>query len=159
MASFRDEIFLAAPPEEVFAWTSDVMVMADVQDNILAVRPPDREIVQGSRFPATLSIFGRTHEVEAEMTRLEPPTSVGVRTQIVMAPGLTLHVAMGMDIEPREVGSRLVATGDFTFSIGFARLAENALVALGRRNLRDTLARLGELIENGPPRTAARGSR
>jgi carbon monoxide dehydrogenase subunit G len=95
------EITIARPPEEVFAFLSDPSNLPAWQGSVSRVIPP-AEIAVGSRFTEERSQLGRTFRSTLEISELEPDRLFTITVVEGPVPGMIRH-----EVDPDGEGARL----------------------------------------------------
>ena len=71
---------LDRPVQEVWAFVSDVETMAAWVEGVSDVEPPADGLNVGARFSSSYSYRGKTFDVDYEVTAVDPPTRLDIRS-------------------------------------------------------------------------------
>src|SRR5690242_6806994 len=133
-------IEISRPPEDVFAYLSDVETLPRWQKSLLEARA-DGPFEQGTRIVEKRSLFGRQAETELEVTALEPPRRLTLKT--IRGP---VELEVDHQLEPNGTGTTLHVTAAGKAK-GALRFAGPAVAAGARQELKGDLERLKALLE------------
>jgi uncharacterized protein YndB with AHSA1/START domain len=133
-------IEISRPPEDVFAWLTDVEQLTRWQKSLLDARA-DGPFEIGTRIAEKRSLFGRQAETELEVTALEPTRRLTLKT--VRGP---VELEVDHQLEPNESGTTLHVTAAGRAK-GALRFAGPAVAAGARQELKHDFERLKALLE------------
>jgi carbon monoxide dehydrogenase subunit G len=137
---YRRTIDIARPPEDVFAFVTDLDNLADWQASIREVEWA-APLEAGSTFHETRELLGRRARSRLEVTVLEPPTEFSIR--VVEGP-VALTVRHLLD--PANGGTRLTLAAEGEAG-GLMRLAAPIAERAAARQASQDLERLKALLE------------
>ena len=133
-------IEVARPPDEVFAFLTDLEKLPEWQGSAIESRA-EGPLREGARIHERRSLFGREAETELEVTAYEPGRRLTLRT--IRGPvGLTIDHAL----EEHAGGTKLQVTAEGKQK-GALRFAGRAVESRARKELRRDFDRLKELLE------------
>lgn len=133
-------IEIARPPEDVFAWLTDVEQLTRWQKSLLDAHS-DGPFQKGTRILEKRSLFGREAETELEVTALEPARRLTLKT--VRGP---VELEVDHQLEPSGKGTTLQVTAAGRPK-GALRFAGPAVAAGARQELKRDFERLKALLE------------
>jgi carbon monoxide dehydrogenase subunit G len=145
MARAEHTVVVERPPEEVFAFLTDVSNVPEWQSGAMAVREVDGGLDVGATYIQELKFLGKRFQTTIEVTELEPARRFSLRTRSGPIPFQVRHT-----LEPTEGGDatrlRVELEGD---PGGLFKLAESLVMRNVQRELEGDFARLKELVEAG----------
>jgi uncharacterized protein YndB with AHSA1/START domain len=133
-------IEVSRPPEDVFAWLTDVERLPRWQKSLLDARA-DGPFQKGARIVEKRSLFGREAETELEVTALEAARRLTLKT--VRGP---VDLEVDHRLEPNGTGTTLQVTAAGRPK-GALRFAGPAVAAGARQELKRDFERLKALLE------------
>jgi uncharacterized membrane protein len=142
------EVRIRRPRAAVFAFMSDPSNDLQWIGGLRSVRllgdPPPRV---GSRVARVASFLGRRVEYVNEITALEPPSRLEMRS--VAAP-FPMHITYTFDAAPDDAGATLVRNHVRGGSGRLFSIASPLMAPLVRRNVQRDLERLRDVLESQP---------
>jgi uncharacterized protein YndB with AHSA1/START domain len=133
-------IEISRPPEDVFAYLTDVEHLSRWQKSVLEARA-DGPFAQGTRIVERRSLFGREAETELEVTSLEPARRLTLKT--IRGP---VELEVDHQLEANGTGTTLHVTAAGKAK-GALRFAGPAVAAGARQELKRDFERLKALLE------------
>jgi uncharacterized protein YndB with AHSA1/START domain len=133
-------IEISRPPEDVFAYLTDVEHLPRWQKSVLEARS-DGPFQKGTRIVEKRSLFGREAETELEVTVLEPARRLTLET--IRGP---VELEVDHQLEPNGTGTKLHVTAAGRAK-GALRFAGPAVAAGARQELKRDFERLKALLE------------
>ena len=133
-------IEIARPPEDVFAWLTDVEQLTRWQKSLLAAHA-EGPFQKGTRIVERRSLFGREAETELEVTALEPARRLTLKT--VRGP---VELEVDHQLESNGTGTTLQVTAAGRAK-GALRFMGPAVAAGARQELKRDFERLKALLE------------
>jgi carbon monoxide dehydrogenase subunit G len=143
MASFSVTLEIARPPEDVFAYLTDVDRLPDWQTTAVSCET-DGPVQLGSRIRERRTFIGRDVRTEVEVTAYDPPRRFDVRARGGPVPFAISHV-----LQPAPGGTQLDVEVHVKIG-GMMRLAATGPLKIAEREFRSDFARLKELLEGEP---------
>ena len=133
-------IEIARPPEDVFAYLTDVEHLPRWQKSLIEAHA-DGPFRKGTRISEKRSLFGREAETELEVTALEPAQRLTLKT--IRGP---VELEVDHRLEANEAGTKLHVTAAGKPK-GALRFAGPAVAAGARQELKRDFERLKALLE------------
>lgn len=133
-------IEIARPPDDVFAYLTDVEQLPRWQKSVLEARA-DGPFAEGTRIVERRSLFGREAESELQVTAFEPGRRLTLET--IRGP---VELEVDHRLEQAETGTRLEVTAAGRAK-GALRFAGPAVAAGARQELKRDFERLKALLE------------
>ena len=140
MFRYRRTVEIARPPEDVFAFVTDLDNLARWQPTVRDVRW-DGELAEGSEFEETREMLGRRARSRLEVTVLEPPREFSIRVVEGPVPLTVRHL-----LEPAGSDTRLTLEAEGQ-ARGLMRLAAPVAERAAAHQASQDLERLKRLIE------------
>ena len=140
MFRYRRTIEIARPPEDVFAFVTDLDHLPWWQPSVRDIRW-ERPLTEGSEFEETREMLGRRARSRLEVTTLEPPREFSIRVVEGPVPLTVRHL-----LEPTAGGSRLTLEAEGEAG-GLMRLAAPIAERAAARQAGQDLERLKRLVE------------
>ena len=143
MARFDLSVQIARPPEDVFAYLTDLDNLIEWQASLVEVRPQTPPpLAAGSRFTEVRSALGRRIESDVEVKELEPPRRFTVRST-----GGPLPFTVEHELEPAGDGTtlRVAAEGE---PKGALRLGGPMVMRRAEAAFRSDFERLKQRLES-----------
>ena len=131
---------IACPPEEVFAYLTDVAKLPEWQRSAVESRA-DGPVEQGTLIRERRSFMGREIKMVVEVAAFEPPTRLTLRALEAPLPLSIDHV-----LEERDGGTSMRITAEGRPG-GVLRFASPVVEAKARQELQRDFQRLKELLE------------
>jgi uncharacterized membrane protein len=142
VAGFEQEIAIARPPAEVFAYLADLRHLPEWQGSVEEVRPEDdAPLRRGARFTEVRKVAGRRVESTLEVEAHDPDRELTVRVVSGPVRGSIRHL-----LEPSGDGTQLRIVGTLAGG-GLRGLAGPLLERAARREAAADLRRLKQLLE------------
>jgi len=133
-------IEISRPPEDVFGYLTDVDTLTRWQKSLLEAQA-DGPFQEGTRIVEKRSLFGREAETELEVTAMEAPRRLKLKT--IRGP---VQLEVDHQLEPNGAGTRLHVTAAGRAK-GALRFAGPAVAAGARQELKGDFERLKALLE------------
>lgn len=140
MFRYRRTIEIARPPEDVFAYITDVDNLSRWQPTVREVRW-DGELAPGSEFEETRELLGRRARSKLEVTVLAHPREFAIRIVEGPVPLTVRHL-----LEPTAGGTLLTLEAEGEAG-GLMRLAAPIAERAAARQAGQDLERLKRLVE------------
>ncbi|MFY9581081.1 MAG: SRPBCC family protein [Gaiellaceae bacterium] len=140
MPSFEVAIEIARPPEEVFAYLTDVPRIPEWQSSAGSAEV-DGEVREGARIRERRTFMGHGVKVELEVTRYEPPRRFDVSSR-----GGPVSYEVRHALERSGGGTHLDVEVGIKLS-GMMRLAAQGPLKLAEREFRADFTRFKDLLE------------
>ena len=140
MFRYRRTIEIARPPEDVFAFVTDIDNLGRWQPTVREV-DWDGELREGSEFEETRELLGRRARSRLAVIALDPPAEFSIRVVEGPVPLTVRHL-----LEPVESGTRLTLEAEGEAG-GLMRLAAPIAERAAARQASQDLERLKRLIE------------
>jgi uncharacterized membrane protein len=153
MARTEHTVVVERPPDEVFAFLTDLSSLPDWQSGALEVREPEAGagVGVGTKYVEVLKFLGRQFEATIEVTEYEPGRRFSIKTLSGPIPFRVQHT-----LEPSSGGgTRLHVTLEGEPG-GLFKIAEPLVMRNAQRQVATDFATLKRLVE---ARTAAASSR
>jgi carbon monoxide dehydrogenase subunit G len=103
MATVETSISINKPPDQVFAYLTDVQNQRALNSSIIEILT-DGPVAVGSHYKVKMSVMGRPFESENEIVALEPNKTFAVKT---LATPPASPVTNTYTLEPEGTGTRL----------------------------------------------------
>jgi uncharacterized membrane protein len=149
MARAEHTVVVERPPDEVFAYLTDLSNVPTWQSGSLEVREPEGSLGVGTTYVQVLKFLGKRMETTLQVTEFEPGRRFSVKTLSGPIPFEVRHT-----LEPADGGAtrlRIELEGE---PGGFFKLAEPLVVRNAQRQIEHDFGTLKEMVE---ARAAARG--
>ena len=88
MATVETSISINNPPDQVFAYLTDVQNQRALNSSIIEILT-DGPVAVGSHYKVKMSVMGRPFESENEIVALEPNKKLGIKTKAAPSSGDT----------------------------------------------------------------------
>ena len=138
-------IAIARPPDEVFAYLTDVERLPDWQESCIeAEREGEGPVGAGARWREVRSAAGRRIQSRCEVVAHEPGRRFDIRSSAPV-PFTVRHT-----LEPAAAGTRLAVVGEGDTS-RLPRLARPMVERIARRQFHSDLERLKRMLEERAP--------
>jgi carbon monoxide dehydrogenase subunit G len=138
--SFSHTVTIPRPPAEVFPWLLEADRVTRWTSGVERYEPAG-PIARGTRIAQTLEVSGHREDLEAEVTRHEPPTAAEVRFSL-----RGIEVVRGYSLAEQDGGTRLTETVDAEARGLTARLLLPAVQPRLERKQAEDLERLRQLL-------------
>jgi uncharacterized protein YndB with AHSA1/START domain len=155
MAPVVYTIEIDRPPEDVFAYATDLVRFGEWQNDVVRLeRHGGGPLGLGSRFTTTRQLGGVEYKTTQEVTEFSPPSRFGAAS--ISGP---LRAIGTITIEPLAGGarSRFTSTLDFE-GRGLGRLVPDGVRRMAAKRAPQSYQNLKELLERGTPTTGGRGA-
>jgi uncharacterized protein YndB with AHSA1/START domain len=133
-------IEISRPPEDVFGYLTDVDSLPRWQKSLLEAHA-EGPFEEGTRIVEKRSLFGRNAETELEVTAMESPRRLTLKT--IRGP---VDLEVDHELEPNGAGTTLHVTAAGRAK-GALRFAGPAVAAGARQELKRDFERLKALLE------------
>jgi uncharacterized membrane protein len=142
MPRFEQEVVIARPPADVFAYLVDLDNLPAWQGSVVEVRrDDDGRLRSGARFTEVRRLAGRRLESTIEVATLEPERELTLRAVSGPVRGTVRHL-----LEPAGGGTRVRIVGELAGG-GLRGLAGPLLERAARREVEADLRRLKQVLE------------
>jgi carbon monoxide dehydrogenase subunit G len=133
---------IARPPDDVFAYLTDVSNLPAWQSSVLSAEA-DEPLREGSRIRERRRFMGRDVKTRLEVTAYEPPRRFAVESR-----GGPVSYSIHHSLEPSPAGTRLHVEVDAKIG-GMMRIAAQGPLKMAEREFRADFERLKHLLESG----------
>jgi uncharacterized protein YndB with AHSA1/START domain len=141
--NIEHETVIERPPEEVFAYVTDVAKVPEWQDGVVDARQETAgPVALGTRFVEVRNFLGRRLESTVEVTDFEPDRVFTLATSSGPVP-----FTIEQRFEPSNGGTRVVVHGHGEPG-GFFRVAEPLVARQVKRLLEHNFGTLKDLLES-----------
>jgi carbon monoxide dehydrogenase subunit G len=141
MVSIEFSLAVDRPPEEVFAFLTDLEQLPSWQSSVVEVRMASAEpLGVGSRFLDSREFLGRRVEVTLEVTDYDPPRSFAFRGE------QPVSVQVRHELEPQNGGTKLSFAANADARAVF-KLAERLVARAAERQIKADFANLKRILE------------
>jgi uncharacterized protein YndB with AHSA1/START domain len=140
MPGFQLTIEIARPPEDVFAYLTDVSNLPEWQSSA-ATAEADRTLREGARIREGRTFMGREVKTELEVTAYEAPQRFDVKST-----GGPVSYSIHHSLEPSPAGTRLHVEVYVRIG-GMMRIAAQGPLKLAEREFRADFGRLKQILE------------
>ena len=137
MARVELSLWIDRPPEDVFAYLTDLRRLHDWQPATQDVRVEDE-----SRYTQVLRVMGKTIESHIHVTDRNPPNRFAIQTH-----GGPVDFSVVHELEDERGGTRLRIEGEGE-ATGVFRLGGGAAVKAAEHELRRSFERLKKVLES-----------
>jgi uncharacterized protein YndB with AHSA1/START domain len=144
-------IDIARPPEDVFAYATDLVRFSEWQKDVVRMElHGDGPLGVGSRFTTTRQLGGVEYKTTQEVTEFSPPSRFAAASV-----GGPLRAIGTITIEPLDGGarSRFTSTLDFE-GRGIGRLVPDGVRRMAAKRAPQSYQNLKELLERDAPHAA-----
>ncbi len=141
MARFDLSLDIARPPEDVFAYLTDVARLPEWQSTARSAEA-DGPLRKGSQIREQRQFLGREVTAKLEVTSLEPSSRFAVTSRVG-----PVSFAIDHRLEPSASGTRLEVEVDVRMG-AMMRIAAQGPLKLAEREFRADFARLKEILES-----------
>ncbi len=144
MKRVEQSIAISASPEDVFAYASSLDKIANWQSGVSSARMTSTgPIGVGSTALVVRDLLGQHIEAPLEVTAYDPPTLLGLRSEVS-----GVRADASLVVKPRGHGSRITFAMELRAS-GFTAFMEPMIASAAEADITRSLDRLKELIEAG----------
>jgi uncharacterized protein YndB with AHSA1/START domain len=144
---FELTVEIARPPEDVFAYLTDVSNLPEWQRSAVCVET-EGPVREGSRLRERRTFLGRTVTTELEVTVYDPPRHFDVN-----ALNGPVRFAISHRLEEQAVGRTRLDVTVQTRAGGLMRIAAGGATRAAEREFRADFQRLKEILEASAPGT------
>ena len=142
MPRFEQEVVIARPPDEVFAYLSDLGNLPEWQGSVSELRADEEgPLEEGARFTEVRRVAGKRIESRLEVETLAPGRELTLRVVTGPVPGTVRHL-----LDAAGDGTRLRVIGELSGG-GLRGLAGPLLERAARREAEADLRRLKQVLE------------
>jgi uncharacterized membrane protein len=141
VARAEHTVVVGRPPEEVFAYLTDLSNVPSWQSGSVEVREPEGSLGVGTSYVQVLKFLGKRIETTLEVVEFESGRRFVLKSQSGPIPFQVRHM-----LEPAGKGTRLQVTLEGEPG-GFFRLAEGLVERNAQRQIEQDLAMLKKLVE------------
>jgi uncharacterized membrane protein len=140
----EQSVFINLPPEEIFAYVSNLENLADWSGVVISARKISSEdTLGGTTVRCTIRILGRWLDITYEIVECVPNCYLTFKSITGVAPSLTSY-----RFEPVEGSGTNVSVEEIIhFTGGFLGFAETVITSIIRRQLEHDLLILKDLLE------------
>jgi uncharacterized protein YndB with AHSA1/START domain len=143
MARAEHTVVVERPPEEVFAFLTDLEKLPEWQSGAVEVRAPREGVGVGTTYVEVLKFLGKRMEATIEVTEFEPGRRFSLKTLSGPIPFAVRHT-----LEPANGGGatrlRVELEGE---PGGFFKLAEPLVMRKAQRQVEGDFAALKRMVE------------
>jgi uncharacterized protein YndB with AHSA1/START domain len=141
---FEQEVVIARPPADVFAYLTDLRNLPEWQGSVVEIRPDEPgPLREGARFTEVRRVAGKRIESRLEVETLVPERELALRVASGPVPGTVRHL-----LEAAGDATRLRVLGELAGG-GLRGLAGPLLERAARREAQADLRRLKQVLERG----------
>ncbi len=146
-------VIVERPPDEVFAFLTDLSSVPEWQSGAVEVRKPEAEasVGVGTKYVQVLKFLGRQFEATIEVTEYEPGQRFSIKTLSGPIPFQVEHT-----LEPSDGGGtklRVTLEGE---PGGLFKVAEPLVMRNAQRQVANDFATLKQLVEARAPAGSSR---
>lgn len=141
MAKAEHTVVVERPPDEVFAYLTNLRNVPAWQSGSVEVREPEGSLGVGTTYVQVLKFLGRRIETTLEVVEFEPGQRFSLKTVAGPIPFEVRHT-----LEPAGTGTRLNVTLEGKPG-GFFKLAEPLVERNAQRQIEQDFAKLKEMVE------------
>jgi carbon monoxide dehydrogenase subunit G len=151
MARTEHTVFVERPPEEVFAFLTDLSRLPQWQSGAIEVRKLETSVGVGTKYVEVLKFLGKRFEATIEVTEYEPGRRFSIKTLSGPIPFQVQHELESSD----GGGTRLSVTLEGEPG-GLFKLAEPLVMRNAQRQVASDFATLKRLVEARTPADPSR---
>jgi carbon monoxide dehydrogenase subunit G len=151
MARAQHTVVVERPPDEVFAFLTDLANVAEWQSGAVEVRAPDTELAVGTTYVQVLRFLGRRIEATIQVTEYEPGRRFSIKTLSGPVPFQVQHT-----LEPSGPGGTTLSVTLEGEPGGFFKLAEPLVIRNAQRQIENDFATLKRVVEARAPTASSR---
>jgi uncharacterized membrane protein len=141
VARAEHTVVVERPPDEVFAYLTDLSNLPSWQSGSVEVRKPEGSLGVGTSYVQVLSFLGKRIETTLEVVEFEPGRRFSLKTLSGPIPFEVRHA-----LQPAENGTTLTVTLEGE-PAGFFRLAEGLVERNAQRQIEQDYATLKAMVE------------
>jgi carbon monoxide dehydrogenase subunit G len=153
MARAEHTVVVERPPEEVFAFLTDLQTVPEWQSGAVEVREPGEPLAVGTTYVEVLKFLGKRIEATVEVTEYKPGRSFAIRTLSGPIPFEVRHRLESSDGGATRL--HVVLEGE---PGGFFKLAEPLVMRTAQHQLANDFAALKRMVEAREPAHSRRVS-
>jgi uncharacterized protein YndB with AHSA1/START domain len=146
MARAEHTVVIRRPPEEVFAFLTDLSRVPEWQSGAVEVRGPDADLGVGTTYVEVLKFLGKRIEATIQVTEYEPGRRFSIKTLSGPIPFQVQHT-----LTPSDGGGTTLSVTLEGEPGRFFRLAEPLVVRNAQRQVEGDFATLKRMVEEGSP--------
>jgi carbon monoxide dehydrogenase subunit G len=141
---FKQNVIINLPPEEIFAYMSDLENLADWSSVVISARKTSPESMHvGATMRCTIRFLGRWFDNAFELVECQPSCYLTIKSISGIAPWL-----VAFRLEPVEGDGTVVSSEHVIHHTGgFLGLAEPAITNMIRRQVEHDLLTLKDILE------------
>jgi hypothetical protein len=141
---FKQSVVIDLPPEEIFAYMSDLENVADWSSVVISARKISQESMHvGATVRCTIRFLARWFDISFELVECQPSCYLTIKS----ISGIT-HCLISYRLEPVEGGRTNVLSEQVIHSTGgFLGLAEPVTTNMIRRQVEHDLLTLKDILE------------
>lgn len=151
MARTEHTVVVERPPEDVFAFLTDLSSLPEWQSGAVEVRGLEGSVGVGTRYVEVLKFLGKRFEATIEVTEYEPGRRFSIKTVSGPIPFRVEH-----RLEPSNGGGTKVNVTLEGEPGGVFKLAEPLVMRNAKRQVADDFATLKRLVEARTPAGSSR---
>ena len=151
MARTEHTVVVERPPDEVFAFLTDLSSVPEWQSGAVEVREPEGELGVGTKYVEVLKFLGRQFEATIEVTEYEPGRRFSIRTLSGPIPFQVQHT-----LEPSNGGGTELHVTLEGEPGGLFKIAEPLVMRNAQRQVANDFATLKRLVESRTPAGSSR---
>jgi carbon monoxide dehydrogenase subunit G len=141
VARVEHTVVVERPPDEVFAFLTDLSNVPEWQSGAVAVREPDGELGVGTTYVQVLQFLGRRFEATLEVVEFEPGRRFSLRSVSGPIPLEVRHA-----LEPADGGTRVTVVLEGKTG-RFFRLGDGLVERKAKRQVEQDFAALKSIVE------------
>jgi uncharacterized membrane protein len=146
MARTEHTVVVERPPDEVFAFLTELSSVPEWQSGAVEVRDPEAEVGVGTTYVEVLKFLGRQFEATIEVTEYEPGRRFSIKTLSGPIPFQVQHT-----LEPSNGGGTKLHVTLEGEPGGLFKLAEPLVMRNAQRQVANDFATLKRLVEARAP--------
>jgi carbon monoxide dehydrogenase subunit G len=151
MARTEHTVVVERPPDEVFAFLTDLSNVPEWQSGAIEVREPEGELAVGTTYVEVLKFLGRRIETTIQVTEYEPARRFSIETLSGPIPFQVQHT-----LEPAGAGGTKLSVTLEGEPGGFFKLAEPLVMRNAQRQVENDFATLKRMVEARAPAASSR---
>ena len=151
MARTEHTVVVERPPDEVFAFLTDLSSLPDWQSGAVEVRESEAPVGVGTKYVEVLNFLGRQFEATIAVTEYEPGRRFSIKTLSGPIPFRVQHT-----LEPSNGGGTKLHVTLEGEPGGLFKLAEPLVMRNAQRQVANDFATLKRLVEARAPAGSSR---
>jgi carbon monoxide dehydrogenase subunit G len=151
MARAEHTVVVERPPDEVFAFLTDLSNVPEWQSGAVEVREQPAKLAVGTTYVEVLRFLGRRIEATIQVTEYEPPRRFSIKTLSGPIPFQVQHT-----LEPSGAGATKLNVTLEGEPGGFFKLAEPIVIRNAQRQVEKDFATLKRMVEARAPAASSR---